>query len=550
MTSPRLPNECIYDILKFLKSHRSTLYNCLLVNRFWCKVTISILYANPFKNLTHKKNYKIILNFILCFNEEEILKLKNEFEQVFIIHDINLNNNNNYKPLFNYLKYLKTFHFKIINSVISNWIKYYLNLSHMHNKFYKKFIPLFYDSILIQCNNIKKLNIFLDGDHDICYKICSNQYFISNLTNLNSLDLIIKDNETTQQFLGNIMNLCTKLGGLGISFKPKYSNNRHNNINYIDDTTKEKLYTLIQKQHHLELFKLSYDALLDHQYEILNLASFKLKDLMLIDLDNFYNKIKLNMIKYLGASLQKLLLKGGIPTTPILESVSTYCLNLITLEIDTLSYAYHLSSFSYTGDYSVEKQLFKDLAKLPTSLKEISLFYYLCNPLVSFKYFLDNCHVCLEIINLNGSVNSLLPLEVILNYINRCNNSLKFLGIMGSYNDLNDDELKFLDQIKAKEVIVDFYSVRNYDDDDFTTLNKQSSWNGLIYETYRYVTFIGPWIRNEDMKFKKPDVLTTRNPMSILSKANKMQITDEELNVFGLARDEWNHLVKEEEEAD
>ncbi|GBB99814.1 hypothetical protein RclHR1_03640010 [Rhizophagus clarus] len=522
MTSPRLPNECIYDILKFLKSHRSTLYNCLLVNRFWCKVTISILYANPFKNLTHKKNYKIILNFILCFNEEEILKLKNEFEQVFIIHDINLNNNNNYKPLFNYLKYLKTFHFKIINSVISNWIKYYLNLSHMHNKFYKKFIPLFYDSILIQCNNIKKLNIFLDGDHDICYKICSNQYFISNLTNLNSLDLIIKDNETTQQFLGNIMNLCTKLGGLGISFKPKYSNNRHNNINYIDDTTKEKLYTLIQKQHHLELFKLSYgdillykilfpllefqyhtliyiefekiyfsnnyifnelikfsnlkylkfsnceDALLDHQYEILNLASFKLKDLMLIDLDNFYNKIKLNMIKYLGASLQKLLLKGGIPTTPILESVSTYCLNLITLEIDTLSYAYHLSSFSYTGDYSVEKQLFKDLAKLPTSLKEISLFYYLCNPLVSFKYFLDNCHVCLEIINLNGSVNSLLPLEVILNYINRCNNSLKFLGIMGSYNDLNDDELKFLDQIKAKEVIVDFYSVRNYDDDDFT----------------------------------------------------------------------------------
>lgn len=55
MTVPHLPNDCIYDILKYLKSHRSTLYNCSLVNRLWCKETIPLFYANPFINLTHKK---------------------------------------------------------------------------------------------------------------------------------------------------------------------------------------------------------------------------------------------------------------------------------------------------------------------------------------------------------------------------------------------------------------------------------------------------------------------------------------------------------------
>jgi hypothetical protein len=507
MTIQRLPNDCIYDILKYLKSHRSTLYNCSLVNRFWCREAIPLLYANPFHNLTNKKNYSIILTFILCFNKEEILLLKNKFKQNFVISKINIKDN--YKPLFKYIEYLETFNYKDLNLIIFKWFKYYLSLSnYVRTEDYKKFIPIFHSSLLAQRSNIKKLNILL---LDNFYNIRHNPNFISNLTRLNSLNLEIIDNQISQQFLKIITNLYTNLTSLGIALKPKC--NSFSNINYFKDNTKQKLCMFIRKQVNLKLLKLShgeillynflfsleyhslvyiefeniyfshfyifdklikfsnlkylkfvncYNMLQNQIFETLKLASFELKELMFIDNNEI---ITINMIKYLGASLQRLLLKGNNLTTYILENLSTYCSNLITLEIDTLNHKqmYNRNMFAFYGvnDYEI-----KTSVNLPTSVKEISLYFnYLYHSFISYGEFLDNCHVGLEIINLSLS-NSFIPLKGILNYIKRSNNSLKFLGIMGSYNDLNDKELKLLDRIKAEGVKVDFFcKIRNYDDD-------------------------------------------------------------------------------------
>src|SRR5436190_1320571 len=92
--------------------------------------------------------------------------------------------------------------------------------------------------------------------------------------------------------------------------------------------------------------------------------------------------------------------------------------------------------------------------------------YYFLN---SFKVFLENCHNCLEIINLNQTI-KIIPLKTILNYIERSNNSLKILGVMEldkllNNKELSNKKLKLLDQIEAKGVkIVDFHSICEHND--------------------------------------------------------------------------------------
>jgi hypothetical protein len=105
MTLPYLPDDCIYYILQHVQNNRSTLFNCLLVNRFWCKSSIPLLYANPFVKIT-EKNYPIILTLICCFNRAEISQLKNHLELTQIT---NINFDEEYKPLFEYPKYLKNY---------------------------------------------------------------------------------------------------------------------------------------------------------------------------------------------------------------------------------------------------------------------------------------------------------------------------------------------------------------------------------------------------------------------------------------------------------
>ena len=46
MSLPSIPKECFNDIILFLDN--STLYNCILVNRYLCKLFIPIIWRDPF----------------------------------------------------------------------------------------------------------------------------------------------------------------------------------------------------------------------------------------------------------------------------------------------------------------------------------------------------------------------------------------------------------------------------------------------------------------------------------------------------------------------
>ncbi|PKY46666.1 hypothetical protein RhiirA4_543472 [Rhizophagus irregularis] len=505
MTLPYLTDDCFYYILQYLKNDYSTLFNCLLVNRFWCKTTIPFLYANPFTNIS-KKSHLIISTIIFCFNKEEILQLKKQFN--------NINIDEEHKPLFEYLKYLEDYnHFEIDSTIIS----YYSGLSISRNKIYN-IIPIFHKSILRQSKNIKQLDISLDLFY--MYKLCENgkenvvykesfknfniQNFISNLTKLNSLSFYLNgaiDNEIEQEFLRCIANFSLNLRQLIINLnqtsgrllvKPTYKYNT--TINW------ENLYKIIQGQNKLKIFKIwncysllnnilsslefqkhslvhiefkntkfinvnlkSFNNLYNLEYLKFNhcegiflnqceFLSFKLKELSFRS--NKWNvSVTSSMIKYLGASLQRLIIIENL-SNHLIENISMYCPNLIFLELRICLYTINLSMLAFlknlrlniTISYNIDTTFFINLANINVS--KISIYI---GPYVSNSF---------EMINSNHTI-ELEFLKIVLNYIERSNNnSLKIFGMMDLNKELNDEELKLLNQIKAKGVrIMEFNSI-------------------------------------------------------------------------------------------
>ncbi|CAB5217156.1 unnamed protein product [Rhizophagus irregularis] len=500
MTLLYLTDDCFYYILQYLKNDCSTLFTCLLVNRFWCKTTIPFLYANPFTKIS-KKNHLIISTIIFCFNKEEILQLKKQFN--------NINIDEEHKPLFEYLKYLEDYnHFEIDSTIIS----YYSGLSISCNKIYNDIIPIFHKSILRQSKNIKQLSISLNLFY--MYKLCENgkenvvykesfknfniQNFISNLTKLNSLSFYLNgaiDNEIEQEFLRCIANFSLNLRRLIINLnqtsgrllvKPTYK--------YDTTITWEYLYKIIQGQNKLKIFKIwnCYSLLnnilssLEFQKHSLVHIEFKTTNFINVNLKSFNNLYNLEylkfnhcegillnqceflsfklkelsfrrniwnvdvtslMIKYLGASLQRLIIIENL-SNHFIENISMYCPNLIFLELNIIT------------SYNINTTFFINLANINVSKITIYIYPYASNRFLKFKEFLENCHNSFEMINLNHTI-ELEFLKIVLNYIERSNNnSLKIFGMMNLDKELNDEELKLLNQIKAKGVrIMEFNSI-------------------------------------------------------------------------------------------
>jgi hypothetical protein len=515
MTSPYLSDDCIYDILKYLQDYQSTLFNCLFVNRFWCKVTVPFLYANPF--VISNKN--LILTLIPCFSQSEILQLKSQLEFIGVN---NINIKDEFKPLFKYPKYLKIYNSFNVNSTIFKWfegLSYSLctNVS-KREKIREYFCPTFHQTILNHPINIEQLNFdinFIKSDPNFNIPI-------ANLTKLNSLVLNNLDQEIGKEFLSNVAIHCLNLKELKICSLTRNGT--------IKTSITEKLCTIIQKQNNLEEFKILYYPLngnlfsslefqkhslvsiefskidfsntsfknlinlynlnylrfdkcdcikLLDQFEIFQFASFKLKRLEFI-LNEWNKNIMSTIIKYLGTSLQFLLLNESI-TIPMIEKISLYCLNLITLEILVSGFDHFDLSLSpyfkklivrklniiITDSYGIDmSEMFINLSKsLPVNVKEISFGLNYDNAYDQYYYeiFLENCYHHLEKINLYQLLVGPEFLNSILSYIVKNNNNLITLNLVKTKSIWNDDEIILFNKIKAKGVkivIVDFINYK------------------------------------------------------------------------------------------
>jgi hypothetical protein len=109
----KLTHDCLYIIFEELEDDNNTLYSCLLMNRTVCETVIPILWRNPWKFCHKTLKLKILYNTIIS-----LLPLDSKL--LLINNDINIFNTFSPKPLFNYIKFLKTLNAFDINKMIKD----------------------------------------------------------------------------------------------------------------------------------------------------------------------------------------------------------------------------------------------------------------------------------------------------------------------------------------------------------------------------------------------------------------------------------------------
>ncbi|RIA87117.1 hypothetical protein C1645_828274 [Glomus cerebriforme] len=175
--------ELTSRILQNLHNDYSSLYSCALVNRFWCRLAIPILWSDPFSSIFNKnKQLHFIDIYLSSLNEDDkitLMKLGLGHKRIELLSSI--------KPLFNYPNLIKVLDTYKVETTIKLWSSLYL----------KHDLHFSYLSILAS----RKERIFLPtvSNH---YRALQNQNpFLINPNNLQNLPTYIPQTITLQTSL-------------------------------------------------------------------------------------------------------------------------------------------------------------------------------------------------------------------------------------------------------------------------------------------------------------------------------------------------------------
>ncbi|PKC65590.1 hypothetical protein RhiirA1_460871 [Rhizophagus irregularis] len=316
--------ELTYEIIKYFRNDFSTLHSCILVNRLWCRLTIPLLWENPFSIPT--RNYNFIDIYLNNLNDDFKSKL-NEYK---INNSLPLNNNN---TLFNYpkfLKYLNTYNFI---DYVNMWIDTStIKTSIPKNKIYsisdfRKLIDILLFKTFIENEvNLNTLeidtsNIYYNLYYDIILElILQNTNFIHNIKNLKLH--IVNYNENVIIKISQIINLHQNLKKIFIenNYLPLYksflllkgcncSNTTLNtiifyHINFKGINNLDKVFKQLNVLESLHIIYCSLNTVFTQQIINLN-KSFKLKSLF-INEESQIDESLLLLLKKSGDYLENL----------------------------------------------------------------------------------------------------------------------------------------------------------------------------------------------------------------------------------------------------
>src|SRR2546421_5369591 len=115
---PQLFPEIIDAIFKTLRDDHRTLFNCLRVNRTWARLTVPILWADPFQKCSPNKSQVNLINTYLLFPDmDEKDQLLRNFEK------LRASLLQCSPPLFDYATFIKEIDVAKIDKAIRNWLE-------------------------------------------------------------------------------------------------------------------------------------------------------------------------------------------------------------------------------------------------------------------------------------------------------------------------------------------------------------------------------------------------------------------------------------------
>jgi len=483
-----LPDECFSNVLSFLDDH--TLYNCLFVGRHWCRLSVPMVWSNPFQS---KPKPSLINTLLACLDEDEISSL--------IPCAINFSNQ---FPLFEYGKFVKIINHGYFAYGIMTWLK---SSSKTDDCRIQKLINAIYHMFMRQGSNLQEFNLsFYDSrlKHIDLPKYSVFTTYEPGITNLKSLIIGDVYNQNTIEFLSEVSKFRDSIircelyiSEHGVFVKPLLDIFKSQPLEEItlslsfedqksikeficflefrSETLKELSFSCqnfegiglsfilkLERLERLEFYK-CYGFAIENYESLLSEKKFHLKELKLWG-SKIFNVFPKAMINFLcGETLLKLSLNIVIPET--IKAVKESCPNIIFLHV-RIDSAVHLDqivrlicelsalkildiepSWFYEGAH---RGLLKILGDHLTSVECLSFSFIYSGDLLSFKYFIDNCKANLKKWRIGFYSKDLL---LYVNNYQKVHNSLKVLGLYG-LNEIiwSSNELEIVDSLKNQGV--------------------------------------------------------------------------------------------------
>jgi hypothetical protein len=241
----QLPADCINEILEYLDEDKITLYSCLLVNRFWCKSAVRILWRNIW-NFRYSRTHvplAIINTLISC--------LPDESKDFLSKNEIIISTSVSKRPLFNYASFIKVLSFSELDSIIQHVLEnqnFITSLSLDYNKHLiaQEIIKMF----MSQASSLKRLEYYLNSYRIIPFNIhfaC----FPGAKDCLKNLSELCCNSDVYPEFFYQLSQICRNLHSLTIEFQDFISNgladfiSLQNNLKSLNLSSYEKDWTNI-----------------------------------------------------------------------------------------------------------------------------------------------------------------------------------------------------------------------------------------------------------------------------------------------------------------
>ncbi|KAF0469701.1 hypothetical protein F8M41_025500 [Gigaspora margarita] len=503
--------ELMENILKQLNNEIYSLYSCALVNRHWCKMSIPILWQDPF---SVKRSSLFIPIYFSSLDEGEKLVIMECLKEFGIKMEFS-------KPLFDYARFLKILDIYQLGIKVYEWM--YLKLNRLNfNDFDSRAtslitlpIKLFIESGAILhefglCNSE-----FLKFELEIFHSLEQNVQFYSRLQHLS---LFIISNffiENIAKLLRVLAKNTTKIIALRLVFHSECESKSIYTlfpalIHFIKSQEQLRKFILDGDECHAEFYGIIsalesqkdtlQEVILDGcdfsaEFEILNNCKnletlrilncdtelLKILDYNISTLEISYYQIDVPIIvqilEKIGILLQRLKIETEIVIWKeplLLEALKSFCPNIIYLYIKdirlstqlleligsleklqflSLGYAYH------TPEEEREIRVMQFAKILPTSLQYLDIALGIPDTLLDsfIDILLDHCNTPLKKLLISGgSLNSEKNTKALIRYRTRIR-TLNYVGIVYyycvGYNIRNELE-KYVTLIPYEHIVV------------------------------------------------------------------------------------------------
>ncbi|GBB94080.1 hypothetical protein RclHR1_02290006 [Rhizophagus clarus] len=351
----QLSADCLNEIIEYLENDNVSLYSCLLVNRFWCKVSVRILWRNI-------QNYKTIIS---C--------LPDESKEILDKNKIIISTFNSKPPLFNYVSFIKNLSFYNINNIIKNILQHFQSVTPQSLNHKKYIVAMEIYKLFMYQTSLREfyLNLYNMDNTPIIT-------FISYPGAINCLKYLSKlscHSDIYPEFFYQLSQLCHNIQYMYITFREIISNGLtdlisvQKNLKYLKmySYIREDLTNIIQPLSELPNTLIKYELYGDILYIPLSFISkyTNLRKLVLSFYDNSSSFKYFERLQYVNfTQLEILRFPIGYPSIEILikflesngKNLKEFhiCYSNSSLCLAVAKFCPNLRKFFSTGDKDLE----------------------------------------------------------------------------------------------------------------------------------------------------------------------------------------------------